>query len=130
MGVSTIPTPNAAGPVIRSRAYTGAGYLYWLSCRRCHAVGDETANRRAVEAEAAAHVCEDRPAEADIEYALMIDWGQDGIEYVRAKSVEHAERMAESIYAGTTCWTVGRERHPWRFVRRADVCLTDNVVAR
>lgn len=65
----------------------------------------------------------------DTEYALMIDWGNDGMEYVPAKSFDHAELMADTIYAGRTCWTVGREPQPWRYVRRADAFLTD-VVAR
>lgn len=61
------------------------------------------------------------------EYALMIDWGTEGIEYVPANSPEHADRMAETIYAGQSCWTVGREIQPWRYVRRADAVLTDEV---
>lgn len=67
----------------------------------------------------------------EIEYALMIDW-EDGqpAEYVPAKSVEHAEQMARTIYAGRgNKWTVGREVNPWRYVRRAHAELTE-VVAR
>lgn len=66
-----------------------------------------------------------------IEYALMIDW-EDGqpVEYVPAKSFEHAEHMARTIYAGRGCkWTVAREVQPWRYVRRADAQLTDVVAA-
>ncbi len=72
--------------------------------------------------------------ETAIEYALMIDWGRDdinhvdlGVEYVPAKSFEHAEEMARKLYAGRSCWTVGRERQPWRYVRRIDAFLTDEV---
>lgn len=67
--------------------------------------------------------------ETSTEYALMIDWGKDGTEYVPATSFEHAERMAETIYAGHPSWTVGRERQPWRYVRRADAVLTDEVAS-
>jgi len=66
-----------------------------------------------------------------LEYALMIDW-EDGepVEYVPAKSFEHAEEMARTIYAGRGAkWTVAREVQPWHYVRRSDAVLTE-VVAR
>lgn len=62
-----------------------------------------------------------------IEYALMIDWGMGVIEYIPAKDAEHAHRMAKTIYAGQPCWTVGRETNPWRYVRRSDAELTEEV---
>jgi hypothetical protein len=63
-----------------------------------------------------------------IEYGLMIDWA-DGqpTELVPAKSVDHADHMAATIYRGLTCWTVGRAIQPWRYVRRGDAVLTDEV---
>jgi hypothetical protein len=63
-----------------------------------------------------------------IEYALMIDWGKEGIEYVPAKSFEHAEEMASNLYAGRDRWTVGREVQPWRYACRADALLGSEVV--
>lgn len=78
----------------------------------------------------------DTTTSTTIEYALMIDWGRDdinhtdvGVEYVPAKSFEHAEEMAVKLYAGRSCWTVGREIQPWHFVTRTDACLTDVVAS-
>ena len=66
-----------------------------------------------------------------IEYALMVDWADDGpAEFVPATSVEHAERMARTIYAHRACRTVGRKVQPWRYVQAAHLtevvrsCLT------
>lgn len=51
------------------------------------------------------------------EYALMIDWDdtEQTTEFIPAKDAHHAEQMARTIYAGTTCSTVEREVPEWTY---------------
>jgi hypothetical protein len=52
-----------------------------------------------------------------VEHALLVDW-EDGnrLEIVPAQSAEHAERMAQTIYAGHRSWTIQREIGPWCYL--------------
>jgi hypothetical protein len=62
-----------------------------------------------------------------IEFALMVCWEDGDVEYIPAKDATHAERMAKTIYAGQSTYTVGREVQPWRYVNRGADTLTDAV---
>ena len=49
------------------------------------------------------------------EYALMIDWGKDGTEFVPAKDKHHAAEMARQMYSHVPTWTVEREVPQWTY---------------
>jgi hypothetical protein len=61
------------------------------------------------------------------EYGLMVEWEDGTTEVVPATSPDHAAEMARKLYAGRSCWTVGREVNPWRYVRTMDAVLTGTV---
>lgn len=65
-------------------------------------------------------------AAGSVEFALMVEW-DDGVEFIPAQDEAHAEAMAIRLYAHRPTWTVGREIQPWRYVRRADSVLTEEV---
>lgn len=62
-----------------------------------------------------------------VEYALMVNYSDGSVEFIPAKSADHAERMARTLFAGRQCWTVGRPVAPWQYVNRAEDVLTDEV---
>jgi hypothetical protein len=63
----------------------------------------------------------------EIEYALMVNYSDGSDEFIPAKSADHADTMARTIFADLQCWTVGRPVQPWQYARRSDAELTDEV---
>lgn len=62
-----------------------------------------------------------------IEYGLMVDWDEQGTEFIPAKDAHHAEEMARKLYSHRPTWTVGREVSEWRYVTVETAALTSVV---